>query len=316
MCSSPSQCKETIRLLALDAGFEACGFAEACPVAAPAVAAYDRWTAAGRHFSMGYLENHREVRNDPRLLLDGAKTVICLALNYYPSTLQPANAPQFAYYAYGRDYHDTVRRLLTPVTDFLTETCGAACRVCVDSAPIRERYWAQQAGIGFVGRNNQLILPGKGSYFFLCEIVTTLALPPDVPASGNCGDCHLCVDACPAKALPGDYSALDARCCLSCLTIEHRGDLPEKTAEKLGKRVYGCDACQKACPHNRNARPNHIADFQPSEEFLSLSFESMARMTIDDFRRIFKGSAVKRTKYEGLMRNLKAATTHPDKKRE
>ena len=150
---------------------------------------------------------------------------------------------------------------------FITERWDASCRVCVDTAPVRERYWAQQAGIGFVGRNNQLILPGRGSYFFLGEIVTDLQVEPDKPCGASCGDCRLCVDACPAAALPGDYGALDARRCISCITIEYRGDFTLEKAAVLGNRVYGCDECQKACPHNRFARPSKTMEFLPSPEF-------------------------------------------------
>ena len=235
-------------------------------------------------------------------------------LEHGVARLQPADAPQFSYYAYGKDYHDVIRRKLAEVTDYMQSTTGCRCRVCVDSAPIRERYWAQEAGIGFVGRNNQLIILGKGSYFFLAEIVTTLEFEPDEPCRLRCADCRRCVDACPACALPGDYAALDARSCLSCLTIEYRNGLDEKVAEKLGKRVYGCDECQKVCPHNRFARPTGVDEFVPASEFLSLTFDSLRQMSGDDFRRIFKGSAVKRAKYAGLMRNVEAALRGMEKK--
>jgi len=295
--------KDDIRKLAREQGFSACGFARAEPVKKEAVLAYRQWIDGGLNFSMHYMENYQAVRDNPTLLLDDARTVISFALNYYPEKLQPSTAPQFSYYAYGRDYHDVVRDRLRIVAGEITARTGCRCRVCVDTAPIRERYWAQQAGIGFIGRNNQLIIPGKGSYFFLGEIVTTLSLQPDKPCSANCGTCRRCIDACPANALPGNYGALDARRCLSCLTIEHRGELPEKMAEKLGNRVYGCDACQQACPHNSHATPTAVEEFTPSEEFLHISYESMGKMTEDDYRRIFRRSAVKRAKYSGLMRN-------------
>ena len=301
-----SQCKELIRQKALDEGFSACGFAVARTVGTSAAEAYDRWLAEGKNASMAYAANHLDLRLDPRTLLEGTRTVISMAMNYYPVRRQPAEAPQFAYYAYGKDYHDVVRRRLDTVARFITENYGGECRCCVDTAPLRERWWAQEAGIGFVGRNNQLIVPGKGSYFFLGEILTTLPLPPDARRRGGCGDCRRCVDACPAGALNADGSCLDARRCISCMTIEHRGDLPQKVASALGNRVYGCDECQKACPHNRFATPTEIAEFAPTDEFLSLTVESMSAMTVEDYRRLFRGSAVKRAKYEGLMRNLEA----------
>lgn len=304
LCSK--QEKEEIRAYALSQGFSACGFAAVHPVDADVADAFRNWLKAGKHSSMAYMENHLLLRDNPASLSDGAKTVISVALNYFPSVKQKEDAPQFSYYAYGKDYHDVMRAKLGAIATFLSEKYGSICRCCVDSAPVRERYWAQQAGIGFVGRNNQLILPGKGSYFFLGEIIASLAIPPDNPCRANCGTCRRCVDACPTQALPCDYGAVDARRCISCLTVEHRGDFPPNVAEKFGKRVYGCDECQRVCPHNRFATPTSVPEFAPSEEFLSLSFDNMGRMTEDDFRRIFKGSAVKRAKYAGLMRNFAA----------
>lgn len=305
--SCPSPCdKASVRQLALACGFDACGFAAATRVGEAAASAYRRWLDEGKNGPMDYMRNHLSLRDDPALLLPGARTVIALAMNYYPARKQSPDAPQFAYYAYGRDYHETVRERLRKVAAFITETAGASCRCCVDTAPLRERYWAQQAGIGFVGRNNQLIIPGKGSYFFLGEIITTAAFPPDKPMTGSCGDCRRCVDACPARALPGDYGAVDARRCLSCLTIELRDSLPAEAVEQMGQRVYGCDECQKACPHNRTAEPASVADFAPSEEFLRLDYDNLAAMTPDEFRRLFRHSAVRRAKHAGLARNVRA----------
>ena len=192
----------------------------------------------------------------------GRKTIISLAANYYPQSFQPENAPQFAYYAYGKDYHDAVKCRLSKIAEFMKANWDCECRCCVDTAPLRERYWAVKAGIGFIGKNNQLIIPHKGSYFFLGEILTTLHLPADKETneSHHCGNCRKCIDACPANALQDDFSAVDARRCLSCLTIELRGDLPDGTAERLGNKVYGCDECQKSlspqslrhsCPYRR-----------------------------------------------------------------
>lgn len=298
--------KERIRAFALECGFDACGFAEARPVDAAVKTSYRSWIEEGKHFCMDYMARNMEVRDDPRLLLEGANTVISLALNYYPAEFQPHGAPQFSYYAYGKDYHEVVKAKLRQVAAFIAHEWDGVCRVCVDTAPLRERYWAQQAGIGFIGRNNQLILPGKGSYFFLGEILTTLQLAPDAPCLITCGNCRKCTGACPAEALPGNYGALDARRCISCLTIEYRGPLTPEMTAALGNRVYGCDECQKACPHNRFACPTAVKEFAPSPEFLSLDYNSMEEMTEHCFQRIFKGSAVKRAKYSGLMRNLTA----------
>jgi len=306
--SSLSQCKERIRQTAFECGFDACGFAQATRVDDTAIQIYREWISEGKHDEMHYLANHLDLRDDPAALLPGTRTVISVALNYYPAVTQCENAPQFARYAYGKDYHEVVAERLDRLASQIIQQWECDCRRCVDTAPVRERYWAQQAGIGFVGRNNQLIIPGKGSYFFLGELLTTLELPPDDPCQLTCGPCRRCADSCPTGAIDGSGTCLDARLCISCATIEHRSALPEKVAQRLGNRVYGCDACQTACPHNRNAKPTSVTEFSPSEEFLSLSYESMSRMTEDDFRRIFRKSAVKRTKYSGLMRNLAAST--------
>ena len=237
----PSQCKEAIRRKALEAGFSVCGFAEAMPVDSEAATRYANWIAAEKNGSMAYMENYPDLRLDPRTLLDGARTVISMAINYYPKRLQQSDAPQFAYYAYGSDYHDVVRHRLQTVADFIRTELGGECRCCVDTAPLRERYWAQRAGIGFIGRNNHLIIPSHGSFFFLGEILTTLPVAPDHRLNIGCGDCHRCVDACPMGALNSDGGCLDARICISCMTIEHRGTLPDIVAQRLGNRVYGCD---------------------------------------------------------------------------
>lgn len=296
-----SEEKELLRHCAIENGFDACGFAEAQPVDENAVMRYDAWVSQEKCAEMQYLKRYHEVRNDPRLLLDGAKSIIAVAMNYKPAVVQDADAPQFAYYAYGTDYHETIRKRLTPVVDLIAKLAsGAECRICVDTAPLRERYWAQRAGIGFVGLNNQLIIPGKGSYFFLGFILTTLKIEPDKACDKTCLGCRRCIAYCPGKALC-DGEALDARRCISYQTIENRGDLPSDL--KLGNRVYGCDTCQKVCPHNRYAEPTSVPEFAPSQDLLSLTLDSIERMTPTEFSAIFRHSAVKRTKLSGLQRN-------------
>lgn len=294
--------REAVRRKALSLGFDACGFACAEPVEQWAVEAYDNWIAAGHNDCMDYATRYRDVRNDPHLLLEGAKTVISVAINYLPPRQQPADAPQFALYAYGRDYHEVVKERLFRLAAFIEETAGCISRPCVDTAPIRERYWAQRAGIGFVGRNNTLIIPGRGSFFFLGELVTTLEVEPDEPCRLSCGNCLLCETACPGGALHGG-KALDAWQCLSCQLIERRGELPAWVAGAAGNRVYGCDACQLVCPHNKNASGTTIPDFSPSEEFLSLTRKDLKEMTPARFRHLFAHSAVRRTRLDGLCRN-------------
>ena len=294
--------EKSIKSKAIELGFDACGFAVAEPIDDNARKHYLDWLADGRNGCMSWAERYCDVRDNPQLLLDGARTVIMLAMNYYPQVKQPAGAPQFAYYAYGRDYHDVMRERLQRLALYIHTATGATSRCCVDTAPLRERYWAQRAGIGFLGMNNQLILPGKGSYFFLGAVVTTLELHADQPCLLSCGKCRACIECCPGKALGNN--GLDARRCLSCLTIEQRGPLPQWVTQVIGNRVYGCDTCQQCCPHNINAAPTQISDFTPSEEFLSLTAAQIHTMTNADFKRIFGKSAVRRTRLEGLQRNV------------
>lgn len=293
--------KEDIRNFALSLGFESCGFTQAREIPDSVAAEYASWIEQRKNGALAYMEKYIDVRNDPRLLLDGAKSIIALALNYYPSQFQAKHLPQFAYYAYGKDYHDVVKNKLFQLSAYINEKYGASSRACVDTAPLRERYWAQQAGIGFIGRNNQLILPGKGSYFFLGFLISSLDITPDEPCLLTCGNCRRCVAYCPSKAL-SDEGALDARKCLSACTIEFRGDFDPDL--KLGNHIYGCDICQKACFHNRNAMPSAEPLFQPSPEFLNLSKEDISQMTDLQFRSIFRNSAVRRIKLDMLKRNL------------
>ena len=294
--------KSLIRERAIELGFEACGFARAGEVEADAVLQYDRWIGHGKHDCMLYAERYREQRNDVRLFCPGAKTVICLALNYKPAVLQAKGAAQISQYAYGRDYHLVMREKLERLAEFIGEKWGASSRVCVDTAPIMEKYWARKAGIGFVGRNNLLILPGKGSYFFLGELVTSLDVEPDEECKDGCVGCDECVRRCPGGAL-ADRDSLDARRCLSCQLIERRDELPEWVTGVIGDRLYGCDECQVCCPHNRDAVPTVVEDFAPSSDVLSLSLDDVLEMTPERFASLFKKSAIKRVKLVNLQRN-------------
>ena len=286
-------------------GFAACGFAAAAPVDDEAVARYDHWIEQGQAGCMAWAARHRDLRRDPAMLLEGAQTVISLALNYYPARFQPSDSLRVAYYAYGRDYHEVLREKLTELAHFIEQITQSTTRPCVDSAPIRERYWAQQAGLGFVGRNNCLILPGKGSFFFLGEIVTTAKLPPDEPCTMTCGDCGKCVAACPTGALDTD-GAVDAARCLSCLLIEnHDEQLPDWVADVISNRVVGCDECQLCCPHNAHPVATMIDDFTPTEAVMTLTPDRIEQMTSGDFRRTFAHSAISRLRLKTLRRNAR-----------
>lgn len=300
---SPDEAKALIKAEAARLGFDTCGIASAAAVTdAPYLEA---WLEGGYAAEMQYMHNHFEKRTDPRLLVEGCKSIIVVALNYYPGVKQRYDAPQFSFYAYGKDYHEVVKAKLKELSEYINrEIAPITGRMFTDSAPVLERYWAVQAGLGFIGKSTQLIIPEKGTYFFLGELLIDLELPADTPIQRSCGSCTRCLDACPAQALTP--RCLDARKCISYQTIENKGEIAPSTATVLGNHVYGCDVCQQVCPWNRFAKPNQTPEFQPSEAFLSLDKEKLSQMTEDEFKTIFRHSAVKRAGYNGLMRNLKA----------
>lgn len=286
-------------------GFSACGLAPAAPLPKERAAALHRWLAAGMHGEMSYLERHAALRLDPTLLVPGARTVVSVALNYYPAATPPEGGFRLARYALGLDYHDVMRRRLRALlTAIGAESDG---RPCCDTTPVDEHYWAVRCGLGWQGRNGQLIIPGAGSYFFLGELLLTLPADRyDEPSAPRCGTCSRCVKACPGGALNGD-GTMDARRCLSYLTIEQRGPLPSGTGRLMGRCFYGCDRCSETCPWNRFARPTDVEAFAPRPGLLDMTDEAWLRLSPEEYRTLFKGSAVKRAKYEGLMRNIREA---------
>ena len=295
---------------ALRLGFTACGFAKAEPVEEEAVQVLDRWTGQGYHAGMGYMERNRELRLDPTLLAPGCRTLIVVALNYYPQRLLPKEGYQIAYYAYGADYHrvvkDKLHQLLAYIRTLVPDVKG---RAFCDTAPLLERYWAVKAGLGFIGRNRTLIIPGQGSYCFLgmlaidAEVEITEHIEPQHVKF--CEGCNRCLKACPTGALTTE--GIDCRRCLSYLTIEHRGTLPSEIIGKLGKRIYGCDTCQQVCPHNSKAMPTSEPLFAMSPDVASLIYEQWQQLTPEQYAVLFKDSAMERAGYEGLCRNIEAA---------
>ncbi len=309
-------------------GFDACGIATADAVSPAAAQALQQWLDAGHAADMDYMRRNQDLRLDPRLLQPGARSLIVTALNYYPEQRQEG-AMRFAYYAYGIDYHYVVRNLLSELQKYIRAEIAPQLmpdtplegRPFTDSAPLMERYWAVQAGLGFIGRNQMLILPGRGSYFFLGTLALNLPLPADAPRHIGCGSCHRCEAACPTGALqrkaptaagaecPPD-TTLDARRCISYQTIENRtAEIPSDVAAQLQGRLYGCDACQQACPWNRFARPTTVEAFRPVPEFLSLDAASLRALGTGGFKRLFRHSAVMRAGYKGLLRNLQYLET-------
>lgn len=296
----------SIEAEALRLGFSACGFAKAEPVSDDVVHVFDHWTSSGYHAEMGYMERNRHLRLDPTQLVPGCRTLIVVALNYYPNKKLPREGYQIAYYAYGKDYHrvvkDKLRQLLAYIKVLVPDAEG---RAFCDTAPLLERYWAVKAGLGFVGLNRQLIIPGKGSYFFLGVLAVDVAL--QVKPHGEpqfCGKCKRCLIACPTKALT--LEGVDCRRCLSYLTIEHRGPILDEVARNLGRRIYGCDTCQQVCPHNRNAQSTEENSFDMSPEMAALTSEDWHALTLEHYKTLFKNSAMERAGYEGLKRNLEA----------
>lgn len=297
---------EQIKAEAARLGFSACGLAAAAPVDEEHAARVRRWVSEGKNGEMDYLKRHLELRLNPCLLVEGAQTIVSVALNYYTDAALSPDGYQFARYALGRDYHDVVRERLRSLMQALDLKEHEDGRVFCDTAPVDERYWAVRCGLGWCGRSGQLIIPGAGSYFFLGELILTRPADHyDTPLPSHCGTCRRCVEACPTGALLGD-GTLDARRCLSYLTIEHRGELPDGTGEKMDHCVYGCDRCAEACPWNRFARPTAVTDFQPTDALRHMTTADWAALTPDDFRTLFKGSAVKRAKFDGLVRNIRA----------
>ena len=274
---------------------------------------YDKWIAEGKHADMSYLVEHRSLREDPRTLLPEAHSMIVCAVSYYPTELQAPDAPQISKYAYGRDYHKVLKKVLTTFAEHMTEVFGThVYRVCIDTAPISERYWAQRAGMGHIGKNQNLIIPKVGSYIFLGEILTSLDLTPSETIHRTCGRCTKCIEACPTQALSAE--GLDARRCLSYLTIEHRGDIPPELHAALGLRIYGCDTCQDVCPYN--SQPAKTRLFPASSKILRLSDNDIQEFNEEVYASLFFGSAATRAKYEGMKRNIEIYFENKRKKKE
>ena len=302
-----------IKTEALRLGFFACGIAKADHVNAETEKCFRQWLNKGGHAGMAYMENYIDQRLDPRLLMEGAKSIVCVALNYTPQSSFLNNRPlKIAAYALGQDYHDIVKQKLRQLfskVEALSD--GVKGRVFCDSAPLLERYWAEQAGLGWTGRNRQLIIPHAGTMFFLGELLLDIELDYDTPMPNRCGNCHRCIDACPTHALTTQTSNFNAEACLSYQTIENRSpnfSPPTLHALRSINTIYGCDRCQQVCPWNRFAVPTTESQLQPKPELLAMSRDDWQQLTIEDYRRLFKGSAVKRAKYEGLMRNIRAVS--------
>ena len=289
-------------------GFSSCGISKARFLSEEADN-FEKWLTKGYQGSMSYLEKNIDKRLDPRLLVPGSKSVISLSYNYFPpKKLIEENNFIISKYAYGKDYHKVLKKKLKKLFASIREKIGKIeGRVFVDSAPIHERAWAKLSGLGWVGKNSLLINKNKGSYFFLAEIICDLELEYDEPVLNRCGSCTRCIDACPTDAIT-EAQVIDAKKCISYLTIENKENIPEELSGSLTNSIFGCDICQDVCPWNKRSTPHNEKEFLPNKELKKLKRKDWIELTEETFNKIFEGSAVKRTKYKGLTRNIKALT--------
>jgi epoxyqueuosine reductase len=296
---------ELIKSEAKNLGFVFCGIAKAefLEKEAPRLEA---WLNKGMHGEMQYMENHFDKRLDPRLLVDGAKSVISLGLNYYTNNTQvDPLAPKISKYAYGQDYHTVIKDKLKQLLAIINEKIGeVGGRAFVDSAPVFDRAWAQKSGMGWIGKNTNLINQKTGSFFFLAELIIDLELEYDVePTADHCGTCTRCIDACPTDAIVGPY-VVDGSRCISYLTIELKNEIPQEFKGKMDDWAFGCDICQDVCPWNKFSVLHNEPSFDPHPDLLHLNSNDLKEITEDIFQKVFKNSAVKRTKFKGLKRNI------------
>lgn len=301
----PDVLAHRIKNLALEMGFSFCGFAKAEPLTEDA-RRLEAWLNKGMHGSMHYMENHFELRIDPSRLVPGAKSVITLLKNYSPTNRQDANQPKVASYAYGEDYHIVIRKQLKQLLAQIKEIVGdIQGRGFVDSAPVLERTWAQKSGLGWVGKNGNLIHPKAGSFFFIATLITDLELVPDSPLPKDfCGTCTKCIDACPTEAILPN-KVVNGSKCISYFTIELKElVLPKNEKPNWNDWLFGCDICQDVCPWNRFSQPHKETAFTPLQEIMSFSFKDWEALTEDSFQKIFGKSAIKRSKLHGIQRNL------------
>jgi len=286
-------------------GFDGIGIAKAEPMEEEA-RRLEAWLQQGFHGKMGYMENHFEKRTDPTLLVPGAKSVISLLYNYYTIEQQKdPTAPKISKYAYGKDYHYVVKDKLKELLGFISAKIGTVSGRCfVDSAPVLERDWAKRSGLGWIGKNTLLIHPKKGSYFFLAELIIDLELSTDHPIKDYCGTCTRCIDACPTEAISPNGYIMDGSKCISYFTIELKESIPASYKGKFENWMFGCDICQEVCPWNRFSSPHQEEQFQPAPTLLEMTKQEWVEITEDVFKKVFKKSPVKRTKYAGLKRNI------------
>ncbi len=293
-----------IKKKAQELGFFFCGISKADFLEEEAPRLED-WLNRNHHGKMGYMANHFDKRLDPRLLVEGAKSVVSLLLNYYPSEEQVSETPKISKYAYGEDYHFVIKDKLKELFESIQQDIGeVGGRFFVDSAPVMDKVWASKSGLGWLGKNTNLIHPKQGSFFFIAELILDLELEPDGPIKDYCGTCTKCIDACPTEAIVAPY-VVDGSKCISYLTIELKDQiLPTEFKGKMDNWMFGCDVCQDVCPWNRFSKVHTEPRFNPNEKLLSMDKKDWKELTELTFHELFKNSAVKRTNFNGLTRNI------------
>jgi epoxyqueuosine reductase len=301
---------QLVKKISKELGFDFCGISkvEFLEEEAPRL---EKWLKENKHGQMAYMENYFDKRLNPALLVDGAQSVISLLYNYYPQENQISNAPKISKYAYGQDYHEVIKNKLHDFIFRLQEKIGQFnARAFVDSAPVMDKVWAKKSGLGWIGKNSNLINKEQGSFFFIAELILDLELEADGPIKDYCGTCTKCIDACPTEAIVAPY-IVDGSKCISYLTIELKENIPSEFAGKMDNWAFGCDVCQDVCPWNSFSTPHHEPLFNNHKGLLQMKENEWHEMTLETFNHVFKNSAVKRTKYKGLKRNLEFLKLKP-----
>ncbi|MCF8319660.1 MAG: tRNA epoxyqueuosine(34) reductase QueG [Flavobacterium sp.] len=284
-------------------GFLACGISKAgfLEQEAPRL---ENWLNKNQHGQMSYMENNFDKRLNPTLLVDGAKSVVSLLLNYYPSEIQNQESYKISKYAYGQDYHSVIKDKLKELLFSIQENIGAVDgRAFVDSAPILDKAWAAKSGLGWIGKNSNLLTQQVGSFYFIAELIIDLELEYDHVITDHCGTCTACIDSCPTEAIVAPY-IVDGSKCISYFTIELKDNIPAEMKGKFDDWAFGCDICQDVCPWNKFSKPHNEPLFNPNPEILSMTKTDWEEITEETFKSVFKNSAVKRTKFEGFKRNI------------
>jgi epoxyqueuosine reductase len=303
MDSNKEKYSQLIKSEAKRLGFLSCGISKAgfLEKEAPRL---EQWLKKNQHGEMKYMENHFDKRLNPTLLVDDAKSVISLLLNYYPSETQNTESYKISKYAYGQDYHFVIKEKLKEFLHTIqTEIGDVTGRAFVDSAPVLDKAWAAKSGLGWIGKNSNLLTQQVGSFYFIAELIVDLDLEYDYATTDHCGTCTACIDACPTEAIVSPY-VVDGSKCISYFTIELKENIPLEMKGKMNDWMFGCDVCQDVCPWNRFSKSHSEPLFNPNPELLSFSKKDWEEITEDTFKKVFKNSAVKRTKFEGLQRNI------------